>query len=213
MPRRLPIFPLGTVLVPGAALPLHIFEDRYRALMADLTGGEIGTPLLEGELGVVGIARGHEVGGGEVRYEVGTLTRLVEARSFEDGRWLALFTGVGRFRVEQWLPDDPYPLAMVTDLPAPPWDTADEPALDTVRTRTEEVLSLAVEVGDLSGPVEVPWSDEPSRQAWEVCAAAPIGPFDRQRLLETDVVADRLVALTAALEGAAEMFAFRLGRR
>jgi len=213
MSRRLPVFPLGTVLVPGAALPLHIFEPRYRALMDDLTGAELGTPLIAPELGVVGIERGREVGGGEVRHLVGTLTHLIDSNRLPDGRWVAVFSGVGRFRVDEWLPDDPYPLAMVTDLEEPGWETADDAALAAARARTEEVLAMAVQAGDLTGPVSVPWSDDPWRAAWQVCAAAPIGPFDRQRLLETERVAARLERLMAELDGAAEMFAFRMGGR
>jgi uncharacterized protein len=213
MSRRLAVFPLGTILVPGATLPLHIFEPRYRVLMDDLTGAELGTPLINPELGVIGIERGHEVGGGEVRHRVGTLTHLVDSNRLPDGRWIAVFSGVGRFRVDEWLPDDPYPLAMVTDLEELAWDPSDDAALASALARTEEVLTLAVEAGDLDGPVSVPWSDDPWRAAWQVCAAAPIGPFDRQRLLETDQVAPRLERLMAELDGAAEMFAFRLGDR
>jgi uncharacterized protein len=211
--RRLPIFPLGTVLVPSGALPLHIFEPRYRALMDDLTGAGLGTPLIAPELGMVGIERGHEVGGGELRRRVGTLTNLVDANRLPDGRWIATFAGVGRFRVDEWLPDDPYPLAMVTDLEEPEWDPADGPALAQLQARAHQVLETAVEVGDLDGPVDVEWSGDPGWAAWQLCAVAPVGPFDRQRLLEAGSVGARLDLLGRQLDGVAEMFAFRLGDR
>src|SRR5260370_38243553 len=69
--RRLPMFPLGTVLLPFAHLPLHIFEPRYRALVKDCTPGD-------GEFGVVLIERGHEVGGGDVRFEGGPVAHIVQ---------------------------------------------------------------------------------------------------------------------------------------
>jgi uncharacterized protein len=199
--------------MPATAVPLHIFEPRYLALMDDLTGAELGTPLITPEMGVVGIERGHEVGGGEQRSRVGTLTRLVEAEKLPDGRWVAIFAGVGRFRVDEWLADDPYPLAMVTDLADADWDRADDAALAAVQELALEVLALAAAVGDIDAPGEVAWSSEPAQAAWQVCALAPIGALDRQQLLEAPGVAARLALLRQALEGAAEVFAFRLGDR
>ena len=61
MAQRLPLFPLGTVLVPGLVLPLHIFEPRYRQLVADLED----LPEDEREFGVVAIREGGEVGVGQ----------------------------------------------------------------------------------------------------------------------------------------------------
>ena len=81
LPRYLlPMFPLGSVLVPGAVLPLHVFEPRYRALVRSCL--DSGEP----EFGVVLIERGSEVGGGDVRFDVGTLARIVQAGRFDDGR-------------------------------------------------------------------------------------------------------------------------------
>ncbi len=75
------MFPLGTVLLPGMPLSLHVFEPRYRQMVDDCRAGD-------GTFGVVLIERGSEVGGGDVRTDVGTLTRIVEARELPDGRWL-----------------------------------------------------------------------------------------------------------------------------
>ena len=63
MTRRLPMFPLGTVLFPYAVLPLHVFEPRYRALTEHCLAGD-------GCFGVVLIERGSEVGGGDTRFAV-----------------------------------------------------------------------------------------------------------------------------------------------
>jgi Lon protease-like protein len=213
MSRRLPIFPLTNVVVPTALVPLHIFEPRYLALMDDLTGAELGTPLITPEFGIVGITRGHEVGGGEVRAGVGTVMRVEEAGRFPDGRWMVVVTGVGRFQVEKWLPDDPYPLAEVNDIGDEPWDDADGPLLATAQEATRRVLQMAVALGELSEETEPTWSDDPLRAAWEVCALALIGPFDRQRLLEAATVRRRLELLADELAAVEEMFAFRLGDR
>src|SRR5687767_5279898 len=101
---ELPMFPLGTVLLPGGVLPLHIFEPRYREMIRTCLDGD-------GTFGVVLIERGSEVGGGDVRSDAGTLARIVEASETDDGRWGVVAVGAARIRVAAWLPDDPFPRA------------------------------------------------------------------------------------------------------
>jgi Lon protease-like protein len=95
--QRLPLFPLGTVLVPGLVLPLNIFEPRYRQLVADLED----LPEEEREFGVVAIREGGEVGAGSLRalYDVGCAASLQEVSTAPDGRSQILSTGVRRFRL------------------------------------------------------------------------------------------------------------------
>ena len=101
--RAFPMFPLGSVLLPGQVLPLHVFEPRYRQLVVDVTTSD----AHPGEFGVVLIERGREVGGGDVRTYAGTVARIAEARQFADGRWALAAVGMRRIRVEAWLEDDP----------------------------------------------------------------------------------------------------------
>ena len=89
-----PMFPLGSVLVPGMILPLHVFEPRYRALVRDCTAGD-------GEFGVVLIERGSEVGGGDARTDVGTMARIVQADELPDGRFAVGAVGMRRIRVDR----------------------------------------------------------------------------------------------------------------
>lgn len=202
--RTLPMFPLGSVLFPYAALPLHIFEPRYRALVEQCLAGEP-------EFGVVLIERGSEVGGGDTRFDVGTVARIVEASQFPDGRYALVAVGAARLRVREWLPDAPYPLAAVevVDEPAP------EPVLVTVRQEVEQalrrVLTLAAELGVAVAPSDVRLDDDPVRAAFEAAALAPIGSLDAQRLLEIDDPADRLARLGALLADATELLELRLG--
>src|SRR5688500_13997113 len=107
---ELPMFPLGSVLLPGMFLPLHVFEPRYRAMVEHCLAGDH-------EFGVVLIERGREVGGGDVRTHAGTVARIAEARQFADGRWALAAVGMRRIRVEAWLEDDPYPRAEVVEWP------------------------------------------------------------------------------------------------
>src|SRR5579872_2372849 len=100
------MFPLSTVLFPGASLPLHVFEPRYRALLADSLAGD-------GGFGVVLIDRGSEVGGGDHRVDVGTMADIVQVFGVEGGRSMVMTRGTRRIRVARWLSDDPYPRAEV----------------------------------------------------------------------------------------------------
>jgi Lon protease-like protein len=201
------MFPLGTVLMPSQLLPLHVFEPRYRELMHQLTA-----PEAVPELGVVLIERGREVGGGDQRVSTGTVARLLQHRQLPDGRWVALVAGTGRLRVVRWLPDDPFPQAEVEEVLEPAWDPEDEVALAEAEQLVRETLALASELGEAGVPADLKLAGDPSLRLWQLCAVAPLGPFDRQRLLE----AARPVRLATLLEEMADvkrMLALRLGGR
>jgi len=185
----LPMFPLGSVLLPGGVLPLHIFEPRYRQLVQDCLAG---TP----EFGVVLIERGSEVGGGDVRTDVGTLARIVAAQEIGDGRWQLVAVGTRRLRVERWLEDDPYPRAEVEDWEDDP--QAELPGAESYAALLDEardVLALAAEAGVAVGELGGEVADDPRLGTFEVAGALPIGPLDRHRVLSTDGAAARVALL------------------
>ena len=199
------MFPLGTVLLPFAHLPLHIFEPRYRALVKDCLAGD-------GEFGVVLIERGQEVGGGDARFGVGTVARIVQTAELPDGRWLLDAVGTERFRVTEWLPEDPYPLAMVESLDEAP-DIANSEAEER-RTKVErllrQVLALQVELG-LPAPSAVRTLDEnPAVAAFEAALLSPIGPMDAQKVLEAPSTVARLTLLESVLEDARDFLSRRI---
>lgn len=203
--RTLPMFPLGSVLFPHAVLPLHVFEPRYRALVEDCVAAPDGP-----EFGVVLIERGSEVGGGDTRFHVGTVARIVEASRFPDGRYALAAVGTVRLRVREWLPDEPYPRAHVEMVEETRSDLATaRPALAVVDRQLRRVLALATELG-ASVPGDVQLDDDPVRAAFEACALAPIGAFDAQQLLELDDPLARLDGLAARLVDLAEMLELRL---
>jgi hypothetical protein len=106
---ELPLFPLHTVLCPGIALPLHIFEDRYRALVRDCVEGAA-------PFGIVLIRDGREVGGGSISFSaIGTLAEIREARRHPDGRYDLLVVGTKRFAITDVTTDrEPYLVAEAT---------------------------------------------------------------------------------------------------
>lgn len=199
----LPMFPLGTVLFPHAYLPLHVFEPRYRALVADCMAGA-------GEFGVVLIERGSEVGGGDVRTDLGTVARIVQAQPLPDGRWLLLTAGDRRIRVTRWLPDDPYPRADVEELDDVAASAGATTAREEVVRRLWRVLGLKAELGEWSGEVAVELHPDPAVASYQAAALAPIGPADAHSLLVLDSPDDRLETLVRLLEQAAADLSFRL---
>ncbi len=200
---ELPLFPLGTVLFPHMALPLHIFEPRYRALITDVLDGDR-------EFGVTLITRGHEVGGGDIRSDVGTVARVLQAEELEDGRWLAITVGTRRFRVESWLPDDPYPRAEVVTLPEPPIGDDAMGLLNALEAKVRRVLAKAVELGDASVPASFERSADPEVACWQMAVVTPLNPFDAQRVLVTEPWEDRLRLLDTLLDDLDATLAFRL---
>lgn len=202
----LPMFPLQTVLFPHVMLPLHVFEPRYRELTRVCLEGD-------GEFGVVLIRQGSEVGGGDVRFDVGTAARIAEASQFPDGRWALVTVGVRRLRVRRWLPDDPYPIAEVEPLPDASLSRFDSHLLERAEKGVRRALALRSELDE--GPA-IPFDVELARDAevaiWQLCALAPLGPLDKQRLLEQPGPVDRLRRLGELVEEECEVLALRLGQ-
>jgi len=154
---EIPLFPLHTVLCPGIVLPLHIFEDRYRALTRHCL--DTGAPF-----GVVLIRGGREVGdGGSLALAgVGALVEIREAGRYPDGRYDLLAAATGRFAIDAVDPArEPYLVADVTPLEDEVGDEARAERLaaaairrfvrylEQMRARdgeTSEVLDIRVEV-------------------------------------------------------------------
>jgi Lon protease-like protein len=197
------MFPLGTVLVPSLALPLHVFEERYRALVRHCLAGDR-------EFGVVLIERGSEVGGDDTRTGVGTVARIHEVVELPDGRFAVASVGTRRIRVTSWLPDDPYPRAEVEDWPDPTPGPGGLLLLEIAVLRLRRVLAMAAEAGDPAPPSTIELSDDPVLVSYQAAALAPLGPFDQQRLLAAGSVEQRLSLLVELLDDAAALLEARL---
>jgi Lon protease-like protein len=191
------MFPLSTVLFPEAPLPLHVFEPRYRRLTADCLAGD-------GTFGVVLITRGSEVGGGDQRVSVGTVAQIEEAAPLPDGRWVLMARGTDRFRVTQWLPDDPYPRAEVDEVPAAGWTGTPE-LLETAESGVRRARGLLSELGELPALAPgAPLGSAPEEIVWRLCAEAPLNALDRQQLLEVDDPVDRVLLLRRLVDALTE---------
>ncbi|WEK59650.1 MAG: LON peptidase substrate-binding domain-containing protein [Candidatus Microbacterium colombiense] len=170
----IPMFPLGSVLLPHTPLPLRVFEPRYLTMIGRLLDEEA-------EFGVVLIERGHEVGGGDRRSSIGTMARLVSVAAGAEVLQIVA-VGTERFAIEHWLDDDPYPRAEVMSLPALEWNDA----LAPLRTEAEAIVRRT-----LARAPEARWdadteiSEDPLAAAWQLAAIAPLGEYDRYALLRS----------------------------
>lgn len=211
MSGAFPMFPLGTVLLPGMVLPLHVFEERYRRLVDDVLAAD------PPEFGVVLIERGSEVGGGDLRTATGCAARVVEAGRAPDGRWALGCVGTRRLRVLRWLEDDPYPRAEVEEWPEEVPEPGDEAAgeelraaLDGIEARVRRLVALASELGAPSPPPDLELSDDPSERSHQLAILSPLGPLDRQRLLEAPGPVQRAVLLAGMVAEQEELVQARL---
>ena len=210
---ELAMFPLSGVLVPGAVIPLHVFEARYRALMEHLIGAST-APATRGELGVVLIERGSEIGGDDTRSTTGTVANIAQARRFDDGRWAVVLVGQRRVEVTRWLADDPWPQAVVVDRPDEPSTLGSTQIAELVGETVAELrrtLAIASELGEAPAAATLEMSDEPVMASYQVTALGPFGPLDRHRLLACPGPVERLTVAKQLLREQRELFELRLG--
>ena len=201
----LPMFPLSTVLFPGADLPLHVFEPRYRQLIDDVADSTR-------TFGTVLISAGREVGGGDRRCTIGTKVSIEELMPLEDGRSILVARAQERIEVVNWLADDPYPRAEVIEAPSSGVPT--EELVHAAATEVRRVRRLICELDDgPCPPIGVELSGDLEEDQWMVCALAPVGLFDAQRLLEISDAHSRLSELITLCQAKSEDLSLLLSQR
>jgi uncharacterized protein len=191
LPAVIPIFPLeDATLFPHAARPLHIFEPRYRAMIADaLKGDRI--------VGMVTLKPGYEASydGRPAIYAIGCAGVLSDVEELPDGRFNIVLRGIVKFRVNSEDQSRAYRLASITAMPET-LDDRDKDALHKERARLEELVTTP----GSSSSVPADISDE---EVVDVLAQyVPIEPIERQALLEMDGVLLRARALIDLLSAA-----------
>ena len=184
--RRIPLFPLpGVVLLPGALLPLHIFEPRYRAMVAEALAGD-------GTIGMAMIRADSELAGPTPEiHPVGGAGRIVESEELPDGRYNIVLEGEFRYRVLAESAPLPYRVADVEELAAIPFPGPEEASRASARLRT-----LFDEVAAAMALPPLPDGDlDPERLASEVALRLRFEPSELQAFLETDSIPSRFEAL------------------
>lgn len=185
MGDTVPIFPLSHVLLPGMPLPLHIFERRYRQLLADIAAGQQGKAF-----GVVALHKGTETSTSSDFARIGTMAEIVEQEPYPDGSCDLLTVGSRRFEiVDVDRTGKPYLQAVVTWLDEDDGDLvpglidASRGLCDTYG-RVLAALSGRAHDGDLTG--------DAMRLSYEIAARLQLTVDDRQELLAAPTAAARL---------------------
>ncbi len=190
MSDRLPLFPLGLVLLPGLLLPLHVFEERYRVLVREL----LELPEEQRRFGVVAIREGREVGADGVTalHEIGCAAQLRRVEPYEDGRYDVVTTGAERFRLTGLDTSGAYLIGEVEWLPDDMGPAAEAPLLD--RAVRAAFVDYVGALGRASGEqVEVPELPDSSLVlSYLVAATMLLDLDDRQALLAEPDGAARL---------------------
>src|ERR1700744_4843462 len=210
-PLELAMFPLESVLLPDQDLPLRVFEPRYGALVRHCL--DTGDPF-----GVVLISHGREVGGGDARCDVGTLSRITECVDHGGGRYSLQCRTSERIRVSEWLADHPYPRAAVMLWPDEPGAPVSQAQVLDVEDR---VMALFERIADARG---VPLPDRVTllggdkagpdftagQRLFALAARIPIGTADQYTVLSAPSPAARLAALSEGVDAVAELVEFQL---
>jgi uncharacterized protein len=204
-----PMFPLEVAMLPGEELPLRIFEPRYAAMVSDCLGTD------DPAFGVVLIAAGREVGGGDTRSDVGAMAHITECADFGDGRYRLRCVMAERIRVLEWHPDNPYPRAAVEVWPDQPGVAVD---VDAIRDVEDRMVALFERIAKARGAEVDPrdivvGADESGDAAMWLYALAsrvPMGQADRYAVLAAPTVAERVVALRDAVDTVTAMVEFQL---
>lgn len=207
-PAATPMFPLETALLPGEELPLRIFEPRYAALVQDTLDRD------DKSFGVVLIARGREVGGGDDRHDVGVRARIAAFEDYGDGKYHLRCPLTERIRVREWLPDDPYPRAVVESWPDEPGPVTDS-GVAAVEDRIWALFErIALARGAHLPPREDVLGDgvdvAAGQRLYELAARMPMGIADKYSVLAAASPEDRLTALSEAVDNVTAMVEFQL---
>jgi len=183
--KKLPLFPLNTVLFPGMVLPLHIFEPRYRLM--------IGRCIQQQQpFGVVLIREGQEVGGPADPHDIGTTAFITHSERQPDGRINVHSVGYQRFRIRRLEQREPYLVGMVEDFPVEAEQDNSIPGLVmAIQPTLKQYLSGLVEAAGLDVGVEAT-PDDGLALAYFVAITMPIPVDEKQQILETPGLADML---------------------
>jgi Lon protease-like protein len=199
----LPLFPLGSPLLPGGQLGLHIFEPRYRRFLHHLLSQSDERP----EFGVVALRSGREVGDDIAEdlgalHLVGTVARIESTTPYDDGRFDLEAVGVRRFRLTGVAPGPGEPasvvsgprwaLGLVENLGEPPGDDAAELSVTSTRLLARYCALLPSGVASELDLPEPGTPFDPVATSYAVARAVVLSPAERQALLECPSAATRL---------------------
>ena len=184
--RRLPLFPLNTVLFPQAAIPLQIFEERYKVMLEECLESD-------SRFGVTLIREGAEVGDPAVPHDVGTVARIIQVNRIEGDRYFVSAIGERRFRVIEIIQHRPFISAQVELLD----EFGDDPVPENLIIEATDLFGeyARYSVGTTGGWVsdtKVP--TDPAHLSYHIAGKVQMDLSDKQGLLEQESAERRLAA-------------------
>lgn len=187
----MPIFPLNLVAFPGMTVPLHIFEERYRAMVAHLLDQDDPAERL---FAIVAIREGYEVGSHESRsmYRTGTAMQLITSEAYPDGRYDIAGVGRHRVRVLETVEGTPFLQARVAWLPE---DETLEPETAEAAARalaSFEEYRRALAALEAEEMLQGRLPRDPALLSYALSATVSLPLTDRQHLLESPTTLERL---------------------
>lgn len=193
---EMPMFPLGSVLFPHMPLPLRVFENRYLVMLSEILEHE------PAEFGVVLIERGQEVGGGEKRFSYGTVARISQLDATDD---FVVMVAEGRQRIQvtEWLDDNPYPKATITEMPDLEWSDDLEDLKVEAERIVRRTLAIASEFNNQIWPPDVELAEDPAASVWQLAGVTPISTLDQVDLLRSatmEHLLNKIIEHTSATE-------------
>ena len=188
---ELPMFPLNLVLFPGMPLPLHIFEERYKAMIGDCMRNNM-------PFGVSLIRSGQEVGEAADPQPIGTTARVLRSELLEQGRMNILTKGERRYEVVEITQQDPHVAALVKLLDEPVGEGFTGVSAELTEEFTRLMRNLISLSGGYTSQVEVP--EDPVELSYMIAANLDAPIPVRQELLEVPTAADRLNRLIPLLK-------------
>lgn len=197
------MFPLGSTLLPGMALPLRLFEPRYLQMYSDIID-------TDREFGVVLIERGIESRDDNATYDVGCTAYVVGSGLHEDGTIALVAIGKTRLRVLEWQEPDPYPLAIIEDLEDEPLSDAGMQTLETAANRLPGLLAVAAELNPELEAEAPELSEDPLQAVYQLAQLAGLQAFDLQKVLEVDTTDGRVALVDELMVETMEMIELQL---
>lgn len=189
------MFPLNAVLYPGVSVPLHVFEDRYRALVHHLLRTEDPSQRL---FGSVAIREGYEVGdhGTQSLYRIGVRLQLTEVEARADGSFDVVAVGRDRIQLDRLLTTGDYPVGEVVLVPD---GSAEVPEVVVQHARATFTAYRHVLRSIAGDPLQGELPQDPTYLSWTLAACSPLPMGERQQLLEAEDTAERLLLVTDLL--------------
>ncbi len=181
---RIPLFPLGVIVLPEMLLPLHIFEERYKQMIGECVAEDkpFGIVLFDG---------------GSIR-AVGCTTRVIEVtKSYADGRMDILTRGEERFVIHAVMEEKTYMEAQVSFF----GDDADphDPSIDDTTATAHRLLKQMADMVSAAAPEALLALEDPARLSFAIAALEGFAPDERQRFLEMTSPRERLQKSVQAL--------------